>query len=567
MSEVVRSKSFKNPKCDAYCASTSASTQLNFKIFKASEFDHEKVLSLLDNFELVRELYEQSIQQEDFVLFLFKFFEVNGRLSELLKWVILREVLSTSDSGEICRGETLGTRMLYTLFFSEVGLKYLTSILKDLITHIIEVPSSLELEEDRIKEGLVNPKTNILWFLQEIESFIEKLVNSIDECPFALREGFTILRTAVASKFPESLSIVCSIFFLRFVCPSFINAVKFGLLTEEEYNASPFGSRGLVIISKLLQHLANCSKIEKSKSYSESFNQFMKKYHKKLLGFINVFTEKIDVSQASVYSTQSSETIKKIAEENLQNHLLFSHCGRELEIGLLYRNARDILLDIYRSPIDSPENTNNDSEYSWKIALQDKKRNITIYESKAKNQPFSVLKAISTFPTDMTTMFQMLRDYTKLVKFDSRLSHCDLVEKHEDEVPPRNDWYIETDSSFPFSGKDWLLSMCEEYGERQSILSMFSITRTDRPPLKKVIRGRILGSGYVIDAIKNNPSSVLVTTVQQSDFKGKHSNHNSSNSLMSLQKELYRYFVHSLPSVKEKLHVKKGSFISKNETT
>ena len=189
------------------------------------------------------------------------------------------------------------------------------------------------------------------------------------------------------------------------------------------------------------------------------------------------------VIESSVRQVQSTEIMKKMAQENLQNYLMFYHCREELELELLFKNAKENLMEAYRS--DKSASTSGVShDDSWKVAAIDKKRNILIYERKTKvrvngpilscrstifcihrtmttalapkssssslflslflyhvkDGPFSVLKAVATIPTDMTTMFHILRDYNNMLKFDSRISHCEMVEKHEKEAPPRTDW-------------------------------------------------------------------------------------------------------------------------------
>lgn len=77
---------------------------------------------------------------------------------------------------------------------------------------------------------------------------LEELEQSIAFFPIEIREGFVVLSREVAKKFPQTTNAVSVVLFLRFICPSILQAHAFKIVD---------GSLGCVCL--LLSPLTKCA--------------------------------------------------------------------------------------------------------------------------------------------------------------------------------------------------------------------------------------------------------------------------------------------------------------------
>eukprot|EP01102_Stenamoeba_stenopodia_P022840 TRINITY_DN9663_c0_g1_i2.p1 TRINITY_DN9663_c0_g1~~TRINITY_DN9663_c0_g1_i2.p1 ORF type:complete len:752 (+),score=196.71 TRINITY_DN9663_c0_g1_i2:1035-3290(+) len=178
-------------------------------------------------------------------------FYKNKQHVSLLKKVIRNEVQATVDSGTLFRTNSIATHLL-TQLSRTLGLKYLRQLLyplvknltliKDLDTFELNTGTPAKLEENR------------KFILEQTNKFFDAIINSVDECPTALRGILGILQEEVLEKFPASRYIsVGGFYFLRFACPAIVSPEGFGVISA----VSPEVRKGLVVISKTIQNISN----------------------------------------------------------------------------------------------------------------------------------------------------------------------------------------------------------------------------------------------------------------------------------------------------------------------
>mmetsp|Transcript_28160 Transcript_28160/g.39753 ORF Transcript_28160/g.39753 Transcript_28160/m.39753 type:complete len:600 (-) Transcript_28160:693-2492(-) len=508
---------------------------------QTSKWDNNNIENVLENMELIPTLYptdNDKIDPNELTHFIFKFFEANGKAKDLIRWAIQKEVDTTKNAGELCRGDTIATKIFNIQFFGDVGRKYIASLVNPILKSILSTSKSLEIEADKAGKG-VDVEANLVFFCSQIEQFIDLMVSAVDLCPLELRDSFSALHSCVQSKFGEenALQIITSVFFLRFLCPTLVFPVQYGLLSEDNFSNNTHSSRGLVLLSKLMQHLANAGEIVGAHSYAKKYNEFITENHPKLLHFTKLLVSEDGIHRVrlarggfrdSGYYTLSMELIpdqfKKFASQNLIHYLKFG----TTPIQKMNKNPLEILMDAY----------SNREEEIWKLAQSNKKKSIYVYERKFEDSPVVLVKAVTRLNVDMRTMYDVLLNQRTLMRFNSNWVKCELVEKYDD---THHDWYVETSASFPYTARDWLYTIHSQFNTDRSILWSYSIFRDDRPPNKKYVRGHIISSGYILDQDRENPAGVLMTTIQYMDHRGKQGS-TTASTLFALQKSIHKYF-------------------------
>jgi len=100
-------------------------------------------------------------------------------------------------------------------------------------------------------------------------------MSSIRDCPYQIREMCYHLADSVQQKYPNStLKAVGAFFFLRFFCPALIDPQNFGIVEEPP---SPEARRQLLLITKILQNIANGVRFGKKEPFMEPMNDFIDK--------------------------------------------------------------------------------------------------------------------------------------------------------------------------------------------------------------------------------------------------------------------------------------------------
>jgi hypothetical protein len=201
------------------------------------------------------------------------FFESQGLSVKLLCWAITREIRQQVDAsqGTLFRGSTIATQIIHA-FLKNVGASYLKTLTAEVLSEISAVNNSFEVNPI---SGVSNNEIqqNVALLISIAKKFVAVLHANIDSCPLALRVVLSHVKYEVSRKYPMLCRVILSsILFLRFICPA--------LVSPEEYNLVPNAlrpntKRGLVLLSKVMQNVANGIEFRQTEQHMQRFNSFI----------------------------------------------------------------------------------------------------------------------------------------------------------------------------------------------------------------------------------------------------------------------------------------------------
>ncbi|KAI8050945.1 hypothetical protein BDF22DRAFT_745143 [Syncephalis plumigaleata] len=199
--------------------------------------------------------------------------ETRGETIRLLQYVIERELARTETAAEVFRRNCMATKLM--AFYARMyGSEYLRITLQDLIQELINNQQrwSLELDPSKLPPAPIQSET---W--------------PTCICHF--------LSTVVGERFPKAkLTAVGGFIFLRFFCPA--------IVSPETHNISqPLRSkevrRGLLLITKVIQNLANQVLFGTKETFMTSLNDFLDKNMAVVRKFLHDISEPVDTTDTT----------------------------------------------------------------------------------------------------------------------------------------------------------------------------------------------------------------------------------------------------------------------------
>ncbi|KAI9809635.1 MAG: hypothetical protein M1825_000067 [Sarcosagium campestre] len=210
---------------------------------------------------------------DELTLSLLTIFESRGRGLDLLKALIEHEVAHTEMESELLRRNCVATKML-SAFARWKGFDYLRSTLGQVLERLIQSSDQLDFELDPTRtaspEELENHASELCYVTKIL---ITDICSSADKVPPTFRKICFTIATAVTPRFPEAkFTAVGAFVFLRFFCPAIVAPDSEGLV-----NSVPTKEmrRGLLLIAKVVQNLANNVLFGAKEPYMYSLNDFL----------------------------------------------------------------------------------------------------------------------------------------------------------------------------------------------------------------------------------------------------------------------------------------------------
>jgi hypothetical protein len=222
------------------------------------------------------------------------FFECHGQTQTFFSVIIKSEVESTDNEGSVFRANSFATKM-FRVYSKMHGLKYLFSVLSipilELKGQIEQENVTLEVDPNKLEEG-DDTASNRWQLLLITQKLFTAIIRSANEIPPALRNVIYTVKEEVTPKYPNLLSKSLGAFmFLRFYCPAIIAPQAYGLLKDPP---DPILQRDLVLLSKILQNLANQQEFGKKEVGLEKLNEFIQDNKNNLANFLNQVSQKAD---------------------------------------------------------------------------------------------------------------------------------------------------------------------------------------------------------------------------------------------------------------------------------
>ncbi|KAH3746119.1 GTPase-activator protein for Ras family GTPase [Pelomyxa schiedti] len=227
------------------------------------------------------------------------FFERHGKGLDMMQFLITDEVRNCKEAIALFRANSFSTKA-YKFYSKMVGLSYLFQTLGVLFEDIWREAANEE-EMGSITNGSVemiqtsyevNPETmteevdesvNALAVKLVCTKFLIQVALSANRVPLSLRQICATIQKEVSSTLPEyTRQSLGAFFFLRFINTAISVPEGYGLLPETPPENI---RRQLIVISKILQNLANGVKFGDKEQFMMKFNDFLEDNAAKLLKF------------------------------------------------------------------------------------------------------------------------------------------------------------------------------------------------------------------------------------------------------------------------------------------
>ncbi|RDA86328.1 hypothetical protein CP532_4331 [Ophiocordyceps camponoti-leonardi (nom. inval.)] len=225
-----------------------------------------------------------SSQVDELTMCLFIIFEGRGLLFELFETLIRQEIDNIENEAEILRRTCVVTKML-SVFAKWKGNSYLRSTLQTLLERLMRTSHDLDLELDparvTTKEELQKNATQ----LQIVaKMFMDDICASSHNMPPPFRKICSIIAKIVSCRFPNAkYTAVGAFVFLRFICPAIVAPESDRLVSNVPTKEM---RRGLLLIAKIIQNLANNVLFGAKEPYMFPLNPFLVQHIHLVTGFL-----------------------------------------------------------------------------------------------------------------------------------------------------------------------------------------------------------------------------------------------------------------------------------------
>ncbi|TGZ81752.1 hypothetical protein EX30DRAFT_254963 [Ascodesmis nigricans] len=215
-----------------------------------------------------------SSEVDELTTALLNIFESRGVGLVLLRDLIQQEVDRTDNEADLLRRNCVATKML-SVYAKWKGSDYLHTVLHDILERLVTSSNDLDLEMDPKRGGLSDEELerNGQELRHCAKVFIDEITSSADIVPETFKSICHCIATCVTAKFPEAkYTAVGAFIFLRFFCPAIVSPDTEGLIS------SPLTKemrRGLMLIAKIIQGLANNVLFVAKESYMIPLNDFL----------------------------------------------------------------------------------------------------------------------------------------------------------------------------------------------------------------------------------------------------------------------------------------------------
>ncbi|OLL22701.1 Neurofibromin [Neolecta irregularis DAH-3] len=225
--------------------------------------------------------------------------EAEGLLAlEVLKEIITDELEQSIEQTGILRRNSMATKML-SAFAQAHGSEYLKTVLQPIIHDLLEHSGQLNIELDPQKAGPdVDLSDNVMQLILVTQRVIDQICDSVKDFPVLLRDICAHIDLKASELHPRSATkAVGGFVFLRFICPAIVSP------DSEELTKLTIGKenrRGLMLIAKVIQNLANDMLFGAKESYMEVLNDFLQENIFKINEFLRDIALPIDSEEKMI---------------------------------------------------------------------------------------------------------------------------------------------------------------------------------------------------------------------------------------------------------------------------
>jgi len=208
-------------------------------------------------------------------------FQDNQKVLKLLNSFISEEVRTTESAGTLFRANSMVSKM-FKFYSRLVGLPYLYVTIGPELGKLIEEELGLEVDPEKMEEG--KDLDEMRWSLMsQSQKILKQILISDERCPTQFRQLFIHITNCVKERFPENIyTTIGGFIFLRLFCPAVSSPEAYGIVEEPP---SAESRRLLILITKVLQNLANDVEFGSKEPYMTKMNDFIHSNRQKLIQF------------------------------------------------------------------------------------------------------------------------------------------------------------------------------------------------------------------------------------------------------------------------------------------
>ncbi|KAI1381086.1 GTPase [Hypoxylon crocopeplum] len=214
-----------------------------------------------------------SSEVEELTISMLNIFESRGLTYELMEALIKQEIEDTENESEILRRNCVATKML-SIYAKWKGANYLKATLQKVVERLMLTSKDLDLELDPTRiSSQEELQKNALQLRIVAKVFIDDICASSASIPPSFRKICSIISMAVMPRFQDAkYTAVGAFIFLRFFCPAIVAPEAENLV---DVPPSKEMRRGLLLIAKVIQNLANNVLFGAKEPYMYPLNDFL----------------------------------------------------------------------------------------------------------------------------------------------------------------------------------------------------------------------------------------------------------------------------------------------------
>ncbi|XP_050358342.1 neurofibromin-like isoform X3 [Nymphalis io] len=289
-----------------------------------------------------------SAQMDELARVLVSLFDAKHLLAPLLLNIFYREVevCAVSDCMQtLFRGNSVGSKIM-AFCFKIYDYGYLQSLLEPPITALLDEADrnaslSFEIDPARLDptHDIEINRNNLRNLTHEV---FERIIGSADKFPSQLRSMCHCLYQVLRKRFGQfsqtNVGVVGAVLFLRYINPAIVSPQEMGIVNRP---IPPHIKRGLLLMSKVLQNIANHMEFSKEQ-HMLPFNDFLREHFEAGRKFF------IEIASDCQSVDQTSHNLSFISDVVALHRLLWNH---QEKIGDYLSCSRDYN-DVGRRPFD-----------------------------------------------------------------------------------------------------------------------------------------------------------------------------------------------------------------------
>jgi len=269
-----------------------------------------------------------------------------------------------------------------------------------------------------------------------VQKLLKSMLSETEKCPSQIRQVFEYMSEETVKKWPQenTSNIVGSIFYLRCICPALVTPSYYGLVDKDE-PLSRETERGLVLIAKIVQNVANGNFLVPEQPYADIINELITQnisLNKSFFDFLTTAEKQATLrgffQRNSLVTKNLETTLEKIADAMIEKRgkilLLVPEENRTKPSTVEVFKTLDFLAMTSQKPGTEVEET---AEMDWKEFLNvDEKNDLpSVEKEEISLSEFFKMEQIRMSETDSTWYHgpNSVQFKPEIVKPNNRLSN------------------------------------------------------------------------------------------------------------------------------------------------